>query len=114
MSSWSRTLQSNAGTLRTLSGQLREEPFGKVHRRLDEVWRGPAADELLAGARSQDRSLANLGNELERIARNLDGEAAAIEAWEAIEAAAATAASEVTVPEPGLSPTPPAAYSGIF
>lgn len=110
MSSWSQLLRNNAGALRGLAGRLEASPLQPVYRNLDEVWMGPAATELAEGGAANDRVARDVGDELRRVARNLDARAGEIEAAERAEveaAAAAQAAAEQAATEPAPAPTAP-------
>lgn len=105
MSSWSQSLRSYAGTLRSLAGRLEAEPLRPVYANLEEVWVGPAATELATDARTLDRDADAVGGELRRVATVLDQRASSIEAAEAT-AAEAAAATEVLTAH-GATPTSP-------
>ena len=107
MSSWSQSLRSYAGTLRSLAGRLEAEPLRPVYANLDEVWVGPAATELVTDGHTLDRDADAVGGELRRVATVLDRRAWSIEAAEAAAAEAAAAEELAAHRATAVSPPPP-------
>ena len=107
MPSWSQSLRSYAGTLRSLAGRLEAGPLRPAYSNLDEVWVGPAATELALDGLTLDRRAESIGGELRRVAANLDQRAAAIEAAEAAAAEVAATADELATMGATATPTRP-------